>query len=206
MGTDGASRTGGGAGSRELMLALLDRAMNLIRAALREGRRCPAVELYRGNENDTKATAAALLSAWETFARDLDDGDLAESLGLPELAALFIRRAHNRMRRRDYRDRQVADQVIRAHPYGPDGEPLPFDPADPHQREEVLKNLPVEIAEVVQTRSERDRLVIDLWLGEHTYEDIVERVRGVLPGEPISLATVQRIVERFRDDMRGRLE
>jgi len=76
MGAESTSREGSGVGANEFMLALLDRAMDLIRAALREGRRGAAVELYRGNENDTKATAAALLSAWETFARDLDDGNL----------------------------------------------------------------------------------------------------------------------------------
>lgn len=190
----------------ELMLVLLERAMDLIRGALREGRRNAAAKLYRGNENDTKATAGALLSAWETFAHHLDcDEEMLESVSMAELAALLIRRAYNRMRRKDYGDRKLADQVARSRVRGKDGDLLPFDPAAPPQTDDVVKILPEEIAAVLRQRSERDRLVIELWLDGDVYEKIVECVRATLPEEAVSTATISRIIDRFRDDLHQRL-
>jgi hypothetical protein len=192
--------------ANEFVLALVDHAITLLREALQQGRRTDAVRLYRGHANDTAATAAAILSAWQTFARHPDEEELPEMVSMTDLAARFIRRACQRMRRKDYRDQQMAEQVARGHPRGSAGQYLPFDPADPREREEVMKNLPLEIEEVLGERSERDRRVVELWVEGHTYEEIVERVRAELPGEPVSAATVHRIIERFRDEMRGRLE
>jgi len=211
------STSGGGSSNKELqaqafMLALVDRAMEVLREALRAGRPAgvarEAVKIHRDNENDTKATAAAFLSAWTSFARNLDDAaDSPESLTLPELTARLIHRTYLRKRRKDYRDRQMADQVERANVRGNDGRYLPFDPQDPIEQNELMKNLPDEIASVLSGWSVRDRMVLELWLDrEHTYEKIVEAIKTALPGQPISTATVQRIVERFCDEMRGRLD
>ncbi len=68
-----------------------------------------------------------------------------------------------------------------------------------------MKNLPLEIGEVVGKRSVRDRFVIDLWLQCFTYEEISEQLKEQMPDEPRAIPTIHRIIERFRDEMRERL-
>jgi hypothetical protein len=202
------------------MLDLLQVAMDLIHKALREGRRNDGTQLYRGNANDTAATAAALLSAWPSFAGQLDaEAELPETVTLPELAVRFIRKAYNRMRRQKRRQDQMTDQVARGQTRDTNGEQTLLDFADPRhkevadplQKQEWVENLTRVIGEVVGSRSERDRLVIELWLEGHadeeiTYKKIVERVGAELPKAPISITGVCRILDRFKDEMRGRLE
>jgi hypothetical protein len=192
---------------QEFMLALLDHAMNLIRTALRAGTRNAATQLYRGNEDDSLATKGALLSAWETFVQDLDQGGpLPDAVGMPELAARFVRRAYNRMRRQQYRERRMQEELSAGRGRDAEGELLTFDPPDVAGQAEILKILPLEIAEVLGEQPERERRVLELWLQEHTYAEIVRQVKEELPGTAISQPMVSRIVNRFTDEMRGRLE
>jgi hypothetical protein len=185
----------------------------MLRTALRKGRpqgvEWEVLDLYRDTDDSTGKTLALLgacLSGWESLAPDLEAIIQQEGpLSLEEIAALLIHRTHLRKRRREYRDRQMAQQVDRANVRGPDGELLPFDPQAPGEREELLKNLEELIAELLEERSVRDRMVLDLWLNGHTYKAIVERAQAALPNEPISEPTVSRIVDRFRDDLRDRL-
>jgi hypothetical protein len=191
------------------MLQLLREAMNLVHQALREGRRNDATQLYHGNDGDSLATEGALLSAWSSFAGQLDaEAELPETVTMPELAARFIHKTYNRWRRKKRRDDQMNQQTARGQTRDADGASTPLDFAD-HRQPEELKNLSLELGEVIKkvlgTRSVRDRLVIELWIEGHTYEVIVERVQAALPKARISPATVQRIVERFRDEMRGEL-
>jgi hypothetical protein len=193
--------------SNQRMLELLTEAMRLIRSALAEGRRNDAVRLYHANEDDSRATAGALLSAWSTFVRYLDHREeLNATPALPDLAAQFIHRAYLRLRREKYRARQIQEQLDTGRAVGKDGSQLPFDPVDPRQREEVLKNVRLEIAEVLGRRPPRDRCVIEKWVEGFGYEEIVEQVRAALPGEKISLATVSRIVQSFCDEMQRSLQ
>jgi hypothetical protein len=130
---------------------------------------------------------------------------MLEAVSMADLAALFIQRAYNRMRRQNAADRRLAHQVAQGQVRGKDGDLLPFDPAAPPPSEELVKILHEEIAVLLQERSGRDRLVIELWLDGLIYEKIVERVRLDLPDEAVSTATISRIIDRFRDDLHHRL-
>jgi hypothetical protein len=195
------------------MEEVLDAVERMLRDALRKGRpsgvEWEVVNLYRGTDdprNKTEALKAACLSGWESFEKCVDALPHDGPLSLEEAAGLLIHRAYLRKRRADYRDDQVARQVSRANVRGRDGEFRPFDPPAPACGDESLKKLEGLIADLLEERSVRDRLVFDLFLHGHTYEAIVEQVKAALPGESSSIAGVSRIVNRFRDELRARLE
>jgi hypothetical protein len=196
------------------MAEVIDEAMRLLRAALEEGRpdgvAREALRIYWGADDPshkTEATHAAFLSHWPSFLAYLEDsGAQDRPLAKEEIAALLIHRTRLRQRRREYRDEQMAQQVDRAHARGSDGERLPFDPAAPRARGEALKSLREEIDSVVMNYPVRDRMIIELrYFAELPPKQIVEAVRKALPDEPISLATVSRVLAKFEDDLRRRL-
>jgi hypothetical protein len=196
------------------MLELLDEAMKLIRAALKEGRPhgivWEAKRLYEASDDPShksEATKAAFLSNWPSFARYLAEaGQETESLSKEQIAVIFIHHTFKRWRRKTYRDKQMDGQVARGYVPGEDGELMPFNPEDRKAREESVKNLQEEIAFILGKRSVRDRMVLEMkYFGELNHASIVQEVRKVLPGEPISPATISRIVERFADELRDRL-
>jgi hypothetical protein len=189
----------------EFRLALLQSAVKLIHEAFAAGRTDSATRLYKGNSNDTLATQAALLSAWESFRNQI--GDAAMEIGDPiSLAGAFIHLACNRMRRSEYHAGRMAEQVSRANARDSEGGSLPFDPADPAQTDDFLKILTLEIEEVLSTRSPRDRLVIESQMAGYTYKEIIAHVAKELPqAKGLSEPVISRIVESFRDEMRWRL-
>lgn len=189
----------------EFMLALLNRAVEQIREALHQGHLNDAARIYQGNGN-TLATQGALLSAYQSFLRELDAGeDQPEALDVAELAGVFVHRTWNRMRRKQYRDDQMAEQVWRAHAPGKNGELLPFDPVDPHERDDLVKKLRLEIAEVLGKRSARDRYLIGLKSAKHTGKEIVQKVRIAFPEQSLSEAGVSRVYHAFLDELRDHL-
>jgi len=187
----------------------------LLKAALQEGRptKTPereAVELYQGTSDPrgkTAAMLAACLSDWPSFARHLDNSGRDEGpLTMDEITALLVHRVYLRKRRTEYRDDQMHGQLRRANVRGGNGEFIAFDPEDPRNWEQSMNELREEIAYVLGGRSVRDRMVLELWLNQHTGKAIVEMIEKDLPGHRISEATVSRIVERFQDELRGRMD
>ena len=127
-------------------------------------------------------------------------------MSLTEVSERLIHRAYLHKRRRGYRDKQMGQQIARANVRGEDGELLPFNPPAPQEGEIFLEDLEEVIALVLKDRSVRDRMILEMRLDELTYEAIVEKIKAALPRESISQATVSRVVERFRDELRGHLE
>jgi serine/threonine protein kinase len=209
---DSAGRQPAGKGTPR-MAEVLSAVEQMLRGALRKGRptgvEWEVIDLYRNADDSrgkTESLLAACLEGWEEFVGALDALPQERPLSLDEVAALLIHRAYLRKRREDYWDRHMSEQVDRANVRGPDGELLPFDPPAPGGGEDALKQLEELIANLLEGRSVRERMVLDLYLNGHTYAAIVEKVKESLPGEPISQPTVSRIVERFRDELRSRLE
>lgn len=188
----------------ELVERLLGQALEIVRAASQE--QLPedslarqALNLYRANEANTTLTGGALLSALHSCAR-AGSFDLEQPADL--VAALLIHETHKRLRRREYRDRQMKQQIANARRRDADGEMLRLDLPSPEDFSHSMENLWEEIEVLAAQRSERDRLVLELWLkGERTGEEIVTEVLRVQPTATISQPTVSRIVRRFRDEL-----
>ncbi len=197
------------------MIELLNAVMKLLRAALVQDRpqgvAREAVRLYHGSDDPshkTEATQAAFLSNWPDFVRYCDEiGRDDEPLSNEHLAALYIHHTFNRRRRKDRRDKQLAHEVARATLHGEDGEQMPFDPKDSREKEDFLKNVSEEMALSLESRSPRDRMVLELkYFHGLDPKTIVERVKVALPDVSISQPTISRIVARFEDEMRRRLK
>ncbi len=191
---------------------VIEATEQLLRTALRAGRphgvQWEVTELYRAadaSRHKTEALLAACLSDWHSFVRDLENaGD--EPLSLDQVTTLLVHRAYNRHRRKEYRDKQMAKQVEHAHVRGRDGEQLPFDPPA-RSSDEALKNLSEEIAFLMAERSLRDRLIIELrYFGGFAPAEIIPRVRAACPEASISAATISRVLQKFEDELRPRLE
>lgn len=193
---------------------VLHETEKLLRAALQKGRpqgiEKEAVKLYHDTDDSkgkTAAMLAACLSNWNSLVQQLNlcsEEDLP--LSLEEVTVWLIHRAYLHKRRKGYQNKKMDQQIARANVRGQDGELLPFDPPAAAERKIFLEDLEEVIALVMKEHSVRDRMVLELWLDEHTYEEVVAKIKAELPGEAISQATVSRIVERFRDELRGRLE
>jgi hypothetical protein len=188
---------------------------DLVRDALQKGRprrteEWEAVALYKDAEDSTARTAAMLgacLSSWESYVQSLGNSLQQDGpISMHDFVRGLIHHAFLRKRRADYRAQQMAEQIDRANVRGPDGEQIPFDPPAPDEPEELLKKVAEEIADLLRDQSVRDRLVLGLHLDGNTYEAIVKEVQTALPNERISISTVSRIVERFTDGLRARLE
>ncbi|HTU21907.1 MAG TPA: hypothetical protein VMG10_27965 [Gemmataceae bacterium] len=186
----------------------------LLRTALQKGTpkgiEREAVKLYHDTEDSKGKTAAMLgacLSSWESLVGQLNvSSEEDRPLSLTEVSERLIHRAYLHKRRRGYRDKQMGQQIARANVRGEDGELLPFNPPAPQEGEIFLEDLEEVIALVLKDRSVRDRMILEMRLDELTYEAIVEKIKAALPRESISQATVSRVVERFRDELRGHLE
>jgi chromatin segregation and condensation protein Rec8/ScpA/Scc1 (kleisin family) len=208
--------TGGRKEGKEVpsMEDVIKETEKLLRAALQKGRpegiEWKAVKLYHDTDDSkgkTAAMLAACLSNWESLVQQLERCSTEdEPLSVEEVTARLVHRSHLRKRRKNYRDKQMDQQTARANVRSDDKEFRPFDPPAPEDGEISLKDLEEEIALLLEKRSIRDRMVLELWLDEYTYEEIVEKIKATLPSEPICPATVTRIVQRFRDELRGRLE
>jgi hypothetical protein len=196
------------------MAEVLREAETLLRAALQEGRpkgtSWEVVRLYHDTDQSrgkTEAVLAACLSNWQGVAQHIDEAMQEDRpLEIGEITSMLIHKAFLRKRCKDYRDRQMAEQVARAKVTGSNGEYLPFDPADLGERKQSLKLFGEEIALVLKERSVRDRMVIELRADGYSPREIVDKVKAALPDEPMSEPTVSRIIQRFGDDLRRLLD
>lgn len=197
------------------MQELLKEVTDFLRVALNQNRpkgvATEALRLYHGAESPihkTEQFQGAILSNWPSFveyASHLGQDD--EPLTREKLVTLLIHHTFNRKRRKDYADKKMEDAIARAAVPGKDGALMPFDPADPKSKGDFTKFLLEEIDQVLEGRSPRDRLVIQLrYFEDLDHKAIIEQVKQVMPDEPISPATITRIIAKFEDDLRARGE